>query len=442
MNGLQRRLVPGATAVSAVRATSARLIQPWHAGTLLAFGAMALFSAGLAVAADWPQLLGPTRNGVSPEAGLAPTWPREGPPKVWDRQVGLGFSGPVVAGNRLILFHRLGDQEVVECLEADTGKALWRFDYPTRYVDDFRFDEGPRATPLIAGDRVYTLGAEGRLTCLELATGKKVWQRALQDDYRAGKGFFGIGTSPILEGDKVLVNIGGPGAGIVAVDRDTGQERWKVLDHEASYSSPTAATIDGVRHALFFTREGIVSVDPADGKVRFSKPWRARLNASVNAATPLVIGDLLFVSAEYSVGAVVLRVRKDGFDEVWKSTSSLSNHYNTSVHHDGFLYGIDGRQEGGAARLRCVELQTGKVRWTQDRFGCASMILADGHLIALNEQGELLLIEPTPEAYREKARAAVLTFPCRAEIALAGGRLYARDTKRLICLDLKKAARK
>jgi outer membrane protein assembly factor BamB len=393
--------------------------------------------AGTVAAGDWPQFLGPSRNGVSNETGLLRSWPKEGPPVLWEKKIGGGFSGPAIAGERLILFHRIGDEEVTQCLDAATGNERWTFRYATAYQDDFRFDDGPRATPLIAGKHVYTLGAEGRLHCLELETGKKVWDRRLNDDYRVPKGFFGVATSPLLEGDILLINIGGKGAGIVGLNRETGKEVWRATDHEASYSSPVGATIDGVRHALIFTRDGIVSLNPADGQVRFSKRWRSRMHASVNAATPVVVGSEVFFSACYDTGAIVISARKDGFDEVWKSNDAMSNHYGTSIHRNGALYGFDGRQEEGA-RLRCVEWKTGKVLWTREGFGCGSMILADGNLIVLSEEGELVLVEATPKAYSEKARAVVLGKPCRAPIALANGRLYARDSKKLVCWNLKR----
>lgn len=414
-----------------------------HSRRFLNLG-LALLGAGflclpMGTAADWPQLLGPTRNGISTETGLLLNWPKEGPPLLWEKKVGSGFSGPVVAGKRLILFHRLGDNDVVECLDAVNGKEqFWKFAYPTTYQDDYGKGDGPRSTPLIAENHVYTLGADGHLHCLELDTGKKVWERSVSTEYRARKGFFGVGTTPLLEGNRLLVNVGGKEAGIVAFDKDTGKELWKATDDEASYSSPVAATIDGVRHVIFLTRAGIVSLDPATGSVRFRKPWRSRQNASVNAATPLVIGDQLFVSACYDTGAVLHRVRKDGLEEVWKGDESLSNQFNTSLYRDGFLYGVHGRQDFGDAKLRCVELKTGKVRWTRESVGCGSMILAEGHLIVLEEHGDLVLVEATPATYREKARVSLLTRPCFAEIALANGRLYARDNKRLICLNLKK----
>jgi outer membrane protein assembly factor BamB len=410
-----------------------------NSGWYLCFGVFlgGLFSAGAVLAADWPQFLGPNRDGVSPETGLVQTWPAQGPPLVWDKKVGEGFSGPVVAGQRLVLFHRVDGNEVVQCLDASSGKEHWKYEYPTGYRDDYGKGDGPRSTPLIAGERVYTLGAEGRLTCLELDTGKKVWDRPLNTEYRVRKGFFGVGTSPLLEGGMVLVNVGGSQAGIVAFDKDTGKEVWKTGRQDASYSSPVVATVGGKRQALFLTRAGIVSLNPANGEVLFGKPWRSRSPDSANAAAPVVADDYVFFSASYRTGAILLHWANDGFEEVWKSDESLSSHYNTSVYRDGYLYGIDGRQEAGA-RLRCVEFKTGKVLWTQRGFGCATLVLAEGNLIALTEQGDLVLVEATPEAYREKARAHVLEFPCRAPTALANGRFYGRDDHKLVCWNLKK----
>jgi outer membrane protein assembly factor BamB len=395
-------------------------------------------TAGWALAGDWPQFLGPQRNAASAETGLADSWPAKGPRLLWEKEVGEGYSGPVIADGRLILFHRLGDSEVVECLQASNGKGLWKFSYPCDYEDGYGKGNGPRSTPLIADGRVYTLGVTGLLHCLDLTAGTKRWGRDLGKDYQAPPSFFGVGTSPIREGDVLLVNVGGKGAGIVALHKDTGKEVWRATHDGASYSSPVVATLSGKRTAVFFTRQGVVLLDPKEGTVRYQKRWRSRMDASVNAAAPVVVGDLVFFSACYGTGALLLRAGRDKVEEVWSSQEALSCHYNTPIHYKGYLYGIDGRQEGGA-RLRCVELRTGKAAWTKEDFGCASMILADGKLIALTERGDLVLAVPTPEGYREKARAAVLNaIPCRAEIALSDGRLYGRDRRKLACWDLRK----
>lgn len=398
---------------------------------------LALALAGaIQAASDWPEFLGPHRNGTSTETGLIRSWPKEGPPVLWTRSVGAGFSGPVVSGGRLVLFHRLNDEEVVECLDAATGKKHWQTASATAYRDDFGFDEGPRATPLVADGRVYTLGAEGHLQCLDLATGQKRWSRELLSEYKVPKGFFGVATSPLLAGAHLLINVGSKDAGIVAFHKDTGAEVWRATDHGASYSSPALATLGGNLTAVFLTREGVVIIDPASGKVRYQKHWRSRINASVNAATPVMVGDLVFVSACYGAGALLLKVTPTAVEEIWQGDDIMSNHYTTCVPYQGHLYGFDGRQEQGA-HLRCVELATGKVCWTSPHAGCGSMILADGQLIILTEDGDLVLARATADQYDERARSTVLTRPCRSPLALADGRLYARDTQKLVCWSLK-----
>ncbi len=389
-------------------------------------------------AGDWPQFLGPGRNGVYVGSDLADGWPKEGPPVVWQKQAGQGFSGPAVSSGKLILFHRRDDKEIVDCLDANQGKSLWTFDYPTGYRDDFGFDEGPRATPTIADGKVYSFGAEGVLHCLDFNTGKKIWSVNTRTGFNAPKGFFGMACSPLVEGNAVLLNVGGAdGAGIVAFDKTTGQLLWKATDDEASYSSPVAATLDERRYVFFFTRRGLVALDPTNGKVSLEFPWRPRIRESVSAAVPLVIGDLIFLSTSYQTGAVLLRVKNDKVEKIWSAEDVLSNHYATSVCHDGCLYGFDGRQELGP-NLRCVELKTGKVRWSEDRFGAGTITLADRRLLVLRENGELVIAPASPDGFKPVARAQILPNGVRAYPALADGRLYARSKNTLVCVDLRK----
>jgi outer membrane protein assembly factor BamB len=397
-----------------------------------------ILMAACALAEDWPQFLGPTRNGVYSGADLAAKWPQAGPPVVWKKDVGQGFSAPVVAQGRLILFHRIGDKEVVEALDAATGKPVWSFDYPTAYRDDFGFDEGPRAAPTVAGGRVYTFGAEGALHCIDFNTGKKIWSVETHKKFGVRKGFFGAACSPLVDEGRVLMNIGGSGgAGLVAFDAATGNVLWKATDQEASYSSPVIATIEGARHALFFTRAGLVDADPAMGKVRYQFPWRARMQASVNAAVPIVVDDLVFLSASYGAGAVLLQVGSNGFKKIWSSDDALTNHYATSVYKDGFLYGYHGRQEEGPS-LRCVEFKTGKVRWNVDGFRAGSITLAGDRLLILREGGEMVLAAASPAAYKPISTAKILPATIRSYPALANGLLYVRNEKTLVCLNLRK----
>ncbi len=404
-------------------------------GPRLAVAVLLMLAAG----ADWPQILGPNRDSASSEIGLRTAWSKEGPPLLWQKAVGEGYSGPVVAGDRLILFHRLGNQEMVECLNAATGQSRWKYAYATNYEDSLGKGNGPRATPVITSKRVITLGAEGRLLCLDLEQGIKVWDRPILQEYQVPASYFGGGAAPLVEGNLVLVNVGGRNAGIVAFALDSGKEVWKANGDGASYASPIAATVAGGRQAVFFTREGVVVLDPTNGTVHFRKRWRARYDASVNAATPLLIGERVFISACYETGALLLHLEKNGAKVLWQNDEVMSNHFSTCVYRDGHLYGFDGRQEG-RANFRCVNLAEAKVRWNRPQFGCGSTILAGDNLIVLTELGDLLLVEATPEGYREKAKARVLTAgPCRAQIALANGRLFARDQKTLACWNLKKS---
>ena len=406
----------------------------------LVFGcAVVALTVGLqGAASDWPQFLGPERNGVY-SGRIAESWGPSGPRVVWRKQIGQGLSGPVVAQGRVILFHRVSGREVVESFDARTGAAQWQYGYPTTYRDDFGFDEGPRAVPVVADGVVYTFGAEGQLHAVELATGKRLWSEDTMRRFNVPKGFFGAAGSPLVESGRVLANIGGPSAGIVAFDAKTGKVLWSTMGDGASYSSAIGATIAGRRSAIFLTRNRLIGLDPATGSVQFQRDWRARQAASVNVATPVVIGDLIFVSAEYGPGAAVLRVEGSKLTELWASDDVLSNHYATSVYHDGYLYGFHGRQEFGPS-FRAVEFRTGKVRWSQDQFRAGSVTLAGDRLLILRETGELILAKASPDAFQPIARAQILPGVVRAYPAIADGFLYVRNDNILLCLDLRPPA--
>lgn len=410
------------------------IFRHWLSGPV----AILLFSYFPLHAEDWPQFLGPTRDGHYHGNDLSVAWPKEGPKQVWKKSVGPGWSAPVVSNDKLVIFHRQGNKEVLECLNAVSGKGLWTATSPTAYQDDFGFDEGPRATPAIEGNRIFTLGAEGALRAWDLNSGKELWIVDTQKQFGTPKGFFGVACSPLVESNAVLVNIGGKnGAGIIALEKSSGKLLWKATDAEASYSSPAPATINNKRYIFFFNREGLVALNPADGKVYFQFPWRPGLSASVNAATPLIIGDLIFLSTSYGRGATVLRFKDSGPEQLWAEDDVLSNHYATSVHKDGFLYGFDGRQESGP-RLRCVELNTGKVRWTQESLGAGTVSLADGHLVVVTERGQVIAAPATPDAFKPISRAQLMPFGVRAYPALANGYLYVRAKTELFCFDLRK----
>lgn len=354
---------------------------------------------------------------------------------LWQRSVGEGFAGPAVAAGRLLLFHRVADEEVLESLDPATGRTDWSTAYATEYRDDFGFDEGPRATPTAAQGRVFTLGAQGKLQAIDLSTGRRLWSVDTHARFGVRKGFFGAASAPIVDGDRVMVNVGGRDAGIVAFDAASGEVLWTATDHEASYSAPRTAQLGGRHSALFFTRNGLVEIDPASGEVRADYPWRSRSRSSVNVATPLVIGERVYLSASYGTGAVLLERDSTGFMPVWSSNDMLTNHYATSIHYRGYLYGFHGRQEYGQS-LRAVELSTGKLAWEVERFGAGTLLLVGDRLLILRERGELVLAEAGPEAFRPLASARILDGTVRAYPALANNLLFARSGSELIAVEL------
>ena len=355
-------------------------------------------------AGDWPQILGPTRDGKAPDEHIAASWPSSGPPLVWSRAVGRGYSGLAVRDDRCLLFHRLGQEAWAECLSADSGEPIWRQAVPTSYASTIAPDDGPRCVPLIHGEQVYLMTADGDLHCLQWSDGARVWSRQLARDFAAPAGYFGAGSTPVVDGDRIFINVGGKsGAGLVALDRHAGQTAWTSTDELASYSSPLATTVAGRRQILFVTRLSVVSVEPADGHVLFQFAFGAR-GPTVNAASPVISGDRLFVTASYGVGARLVQLDAAGARELWNRDDALSSQYTTPIEHEGYLYGIDGRQDLSDGSLRCVELATGKIAWTENQFGTGHLILAGKRLLVARTCGEVVLVDPSPEGYRPTAR--------------------------------------
>lgn len=426
---------------------------------------------------DWAEFLGPRQTGVSGETGLLVKWPKEGPPVIWKKRIGTGYSAPAIRGNRIVVHHRPAADEIVECYEADTGNPLWTYAYPSNFRDPYGYNNGPRCSPLLTEDRCYTFGAEGKLLCLNLATGKKVWEN--EEEFEVPMAFFGVGATPILEGNLLIVMIGAhPNAGMAAFDSRTGKVVWKSVGPKsfpepqvryqrdrppqklASYSTPLCATIHGQRHLLCLMRPGLVSLDPLTGKERFSYWFRSQLHDSVNAARPVVVGDQIFLSAAYDVGAALLHINKDGngYDVAWRDEEIMQNHWSTSIFKDGFVYGFSGRHKQGAS-FRCMELRKPKLIWevktpetaaehaalpqgdddvTREPFGRGSLIEADGKFIILGEGGVLALAEINPRKYVEISRVHYpeMTDPSWAAPVLSRQRLYLRSEHHLLCLDL------
>jgi outer membrane protein assembly factor BamB len=412
----------------------------WMRRGLVAIYVFAFFVTNRAAGGDWPQILGPHRNGHADGEPLSDSWPASGPKVLWKYSLGSGYAGAAVAGERAIVFHRVGSNERVECLDAASGKSLWKTDFPASYRGGVDPDLGPRCVPLVAGGSVYAFGAAGDLHAVALDTGNKQWSRSLYADYGGDEGYFGAGSTPILVGGKLLVNVWGRGAGIVALDPASGKTAWQAGDEAASYAAPAAARIGGKELAVFITRMNCVLADPATGNIRKLFPFGKR-GPTVNAASPLIVGGKVFCTASYGVGDVLAALDGTSAKTLWSNDDTLSSQYSTPVEHNGFLYGIHGREDVGVAELRCIETATGKVRWSQTGYGVAHLILAGDKLLLQKSDGQIALAAADPMKYRELAAARIGNGPTRALPALSNGRFYVRTGSgggELVCLEVRK----
>ena len=423
-----------------------------------------------AVTHDWRSFLGPTHNAVSTETRLSRTLP---PRLLWEFTKGTGYASPAVAGDRVLFVHRAGDEEVVVCLGAETGARQWEFRYTTDFEDRYGYNNGPRSSPIVDGERVYTMGAQARLHCLELQTGKLIWRRNIATEYKVPQDFFGTASTPLVDDGRLIVNVGAPGGPCVAaLDALSGRELWRAgTQWGPSYASPIPATVHNRRRVFVFAggestppSGGLLCLDPANGRVDFSFPWRSRSYESVNASCPVVFDNKVFVSASYRTGGALLEIRPDFTHRVIWTTQEFGLHWNTPIYRDGYLYGFDGRNEPDAS-LACVDAATGKIVWrvtpewneligsgTQRRPQLVStyrgsLLAADGQFLCLGELGHLLWMDLSPKGHKELARAWL--FAARESWALpvlSRGLLYVvqntRDVlngtpPRLLCYDLR-----
>lgn len=425
---------------------------------------------------DWPTFLGPTGDSKSTETGLVTPWPEGGPRILWQRLLGTGYGIGSVSRGRFFQFDRLGDEAQLLCLHAETGKILWKFSYPTSYADLYGYNGGPRASPVVDDDRVYILGAEGMLHCLQVVDGRELWRVDTKSDFGVVQNFFGVGGTPVVDGDLLIVMVGGAdedsqrappgqldrilgnGSGIVAFDKRTGKVRYKITDELASYCTPRVVSIGDRRWCFALCRNGLVGFEPQTGRVDFEFPWRARILESVNASTPVIVGNQVFISETYGPGSALLKIEEDRPTVVWDDSrkgrdKSMKCHWNTPIHIDGYLYGCSGRNEPDSD-MRCIDWQTGKVQWVESTRIRNSLLYVDGHFISLAEDGVLQLIRVNPEKFdvvstieelrdkpsgEESSRGLsrlLLRSPCWSAPILSHGLLYVRGNDRLVCLEV------
>lgn len=428
---------------------------------------------------DWPDFLGPSRNGVSTQPIRQRDW--TGLPIRWRLPLGEGYTVGSCVGDRFVQTDRVGDQERTFCVAARTGQVLWQQQRPTAYRDLYGYDGGPRCSPILTADAIITYGVDGVLMARGWEDGRVLWQRDLNRDYHVVQNFFGVGSAPVVFRDRLWVMVGGspiedqdvaPGAldrvrsngtAMVAVSLKTGETLNEVGQDLASYSSPVIATLRheksvdtseppdvGVTIGLAFCRSGLLAFDPENGREHFHFPFRSSLMESVNAATPVVVGNQVLLSETYSVGSVLLELDPADLSKpriVWQDEpnvrdQALQAHWNTPVVHDGFIYASSGRNTGNA-ELRCVEWATGRVKWRQPGLSRCSLTKAAGEdLVVLAERGELFLLRATSGGYervtthRFSEPGQMLRYPAWASPVLANGSLFCRDKQTIYCFEV------
>jgi outer membrane protein assembly factor BamB len=385
-----------------------------------------------AAAADWPQWRGAGRDGVSPETVAA--WPEDGPPVKWKHPFGEGHSSPVVADGKVFVLSKSGDDEVVTALDAATGERKWEHKYPAPFTN--QFGNGPRGTPTYDAGKLYTLGATGKLHCFDAATGKVIWSVDTFAEFRATNLFFGVSTSPLVDGPRLLVNVGGKGASVVAFDKADGKVLWKAGDDRASYASPQIVRTPAAgTQVVFVTFREVLSVAPADGKVLWKIPLKTRNDE--NAVTPLAFGDTVIVSS-VSGGLLALRPTPadgvHGVETVWHN-KDVSCYFSSPVLVGGRIFAV----HGAPAKLTCLDAATGKVLWSEPNIGLlhASLLAAGDHLLMLNDVGKLYLLDARGRKYRELADPVKVCAATWVHPALADGRLYVKDAVELRCLEMR-----
>jgi len=404
-----------------------------------------LFAQVASHAADWPQWLGVQRDGSTKEI-VAP-WKEL--KVLWRKDVGEGNSSPVVIDGRAFIHYRVKDklQEELACYDAVSGELLWKKTYE-RAAFSTPYGNGPRSTPAVSSGRVYTFGITGLLICFNAKDGSIVWQVDTVEKYKAPKLTFGASCSPLIDGDNLYLNVGAKGASLVAFNKNDGSEIWKSLDDGPSYSSPILFGEGSSRQLVFLTQQGLVSVKATDGKLNWQYAMRDKLLES--STTPVRVGNLL-IGSSITLGSVGLSLKDDaaGIEQRWKSPE-LTCYFSTPIPvGEKHLYLVTGvnplallnpfGKKGPNATLHCVETETGKVLWKKGDVGkyhASLMRTGDGKLLLLEEDGDLVLLEPDPKEYRELCRGRICGSTW-AHPALVNGRLYIRDGEHLVCVQLK-----
>ena len=379
---------------------------------------------------SWPNWMGPNRDGISRESGWKTAWPQSGLPIVWTRDAGRGFSSISIAEGRLSTMGHVDGQEIVWCLDAQTGNVIWTHRYPCELNDNLH-EGGPAATPTVDADRVYTLGKEGQLYCFDAKSGNVRWQSMLQKELDVPLPEWGFSSSPVIIGEQLILQ----GGRVVSYDKQTGTKIWQTSIQQTGYGS--AAVLQNEQGLFLVTLDcdGLRLLAMENGEEVAFHAWPSPFRT--NSTTPIIRGNRIFISTAYNVGCALFEFDGRQLKEIY-SNREMRNHFNNSILSKGYLFGFDGNSNlGRVVQLTCMNFETGEVAWKQKGLGCGSLMIADGKLLILAENGTLVLAKETSESYQELSRSAFLEGRCWTVPILLDKRIYGRNAAgTLVSLDL------
>ena len=386
----------------------------------------------------WTQWGGPHRNFHTEATGIKETWPAAGPRVVWKRPLGEGFSSTAVENGVLYTMYGKPREEVVLAADAETGKTLWEYTTPMTFQSDYaEMGNGPYATPLVVGERVFTAGVAGRLQCLDKKTGKLLWTQQLWDDHKGSRLMYGYAASPIAFRDTLIVPVGGAGKALMAFQQADGKVAWSRNDFGSVYSSPILINVEGLEQLAVLMDGAMIAVNPHNGDLQWQVPFKAEYSIAV--ATPVWGPDnLIFISSEYGGGAKVIELRRNGLQttakELW-SSNRLRLHHGNAIRIGGAIYFSSGGK-GSQAILSAVDARSGTIHWQERSIEKATFVWADQKLITLDQDGNLMIAHPTPQGFKIAAKAPLLTNLSWTPPVLVGTRLYIRDRRNMMAVDL------
>jgi outer membrane protein assembly factor BamB len=422
-----------------------------HRDFIARLGAVIALSISASVFADeWPQYRGPNHDGITSEK-IETHWTGSGPKALW--QIPLGSSlGSFVTGDHKAFVYQMHGKvptgtETLSAVDPATGKVIWE-----RNIDRATFyqgggGDGPRSTPTFNDGKVYVYSTYQKLACVDATDGKPLWIHDLDAELGGKEPAWGNACSPLIEGDLIFICCGAKGQSLLAFDKKTGKIVWKGQDDHPTHASPIPVTIAGVRQIIFFTAPaskkgpsdaGLVAVEPETGKVLWRQPFKF---STSTAASPVMCGeDIVYCSAGYGVGAGAYKITKEGNQfkstELWRKPGGDINHWSTPIYKDGYLYGLYGFKEFKKEPLKCVDVMTGEEKWSEPGFGQGQVIMVDNNLMVMGDQGQLVLVKPTPDKYEEIARCHPITGKCWTDPAIAEGKAYVRSQEGAVCLDV------